>query len=67
MDQTVKGGGTVFVPLKADDPLIAGPDHILGNADDLPPAPAVHGADPGQNQPGPDGVTGDDPATADEG
>ena len=35
VDQTVKGGGTVFVPLKADDPLIAGPDHIFGNADDL--------------------------------
>ena len=30
IDQTVKGGGTVFVPLKADDPLIAGPDHVLG-------------------------------------
>ena len=25
VDQTVKSGGTVFVPLKADDPLI-GPD-----------------------------------------
>ena len=24
VDQTVKGGGTVFVPLRADDPLIAG-------------------------------------------
>ena len=31
VDQTVKGGGTVFVPLKADDPLIAGPDHILAD------------------------------------
>src|SRR5215213_1376840 len=31
VDQTVKSGGTVFVPLHADDPLIAGPDHILGN------------------------------------
>ena len=29
VDQTVKGGGTVFVPLKDDDPLIAGPDHNL--------------------------------------
>ena len=37
VDQTVKGGGTVFVPLKDDDPLIAGPDHIFGNADDLDP------------------------------
>ena len=32
IDQTVKGGGTVIVPLKADDPLIAGPDRIPGNA-----------------------------------
>ena len=29
VDQTVKSGGTVFVPLNADDPLIPGPDHIL--------------------------------------
>ena len=59
VDQTVKGGGTVFVPLKADDPLIAGPDHIFGTADDLPPKLRVHGADPRhQNQPGPDGVLG---------
>src|SRR5919107_4112272 len=37
VDQTVKSGGTVFVPLKADHPLIAGPDHVFGNADDLDP------------------------------
>src|SRR5205085_4165027 len=37
VDQTVKSGGTVFVPLKADDPLIAGPDHMLNTPDDLPP------------------------------
>src|SRR4029450_10072631 len=37
IDQTVKGGGTVFVPLRSDDPLIAGADHVLGTADDLPP------------------------------
>ncbi len=38
LDKITNGGnGTVFVPLKADDPLIAGPDHIAGNADDLPP------------------------------
>src|SRR4029077_3794117 len=36
LDLVTKGGGTVIMPLKADDPLIAGPDHILGNADDLP-------------------------------
>ena len=32
VDQTVKTGASVFVPLRADDPLIAGPDHIFGNA-----------------------------------
>ncbi|MBI5945642.1 MAG: heme peroxidase, partial [Chloroflexi bacterium] len=38
LDKITNGGnGAVFVPLKADDPLIAGPDHILGNSDDLPP------------------------------
>ncbi len=36
VDQTVKSGSAVFVPMRADDPLIAGPDHIAGNADDLP-------------------------------
>ncbi len=67
VDQTVKSGGTVFVPLKADDPLIAGPDHVLGNADDLPPQLRFMVLTRGQNQPGPDGVTGDNPATpADE-
>ena len=67
VDQTVKGGGTVFVPLKADDPLIAGPDHILGNTDDLPPELQFMVLTRGKNQPGPDGITGDNPATpADE-
>ena len=38
LDKITNGGsGTVFVPLQADDPLIAGDDHIFGNADDLPP------------------------------
>ncbi len=38
VDSTNKGGaGTVFVPLRADDPLIPGPDHVLGTPDDLPP------------------------------
>ena len=37
LDKVTNGGnGTVFVPLRSDDPLIAGNDHILGNADDLP-------------------------------
>ncbi|MDQ1659067.1 MAG: hypothetical protein QOD41_4150, partial [Cryptosporangiaceae bacterium] len=58
VDQTVKGGATVFVPLKADDPLIAGPDHILGNADDLPPQLRFMVLTRAQNQPGPDGILG---------
>ncbi len=38
LDLVTKGAnGTVYVPLQADDPLIAGADGILGNADDLPP------------------------------
>ncbi|GJD74013.1 peroxidase family protein [Methylobacterium goesingense] len=37
LDLATKGGnGSVIVPLMPDDPLIAGADHILGNADDLP-------------------------------
>jgi hypothetical protein len=66
IDQTVKGGGTVFVPLKADDPLIAGPNHIF---EDDPSTRAVEGDDldpnlrfmvltRGKNQPGPDKILG---------
>ncbi len=58
VDQTVKGGGTVFVPLKADDPLIAGPDHVLGTVDDLPPHLRFMVLTRAQNQPGPDGKLG---------
>jgi Ca2+-binding RTX toxin-like protein len=64
VDQTVKSGGTVFVPLHADDPLIAGPDHVLGNGDDLPAQQRFMVLTRAQNQPGPDGILGDDPATA---
>ena len=72
LDQTLKSGGTVFVPLKADDPLIAGPDHILvdnpattkdESADNLPPSMQFMVLTRAQNQPGPDGILGDDPAT----
>ena len=63
LDQTLKSGGTVFVPLQADDPLIAGPDHIAGTADDLPPQLRFMVLTRAQNQPGPDGVHGDDPTT----
>ena len=38
LDLVTKGNnGSVYVPLQADDPLIAGPDGIPGNGDDLLP------------------------------
>ncbi len=38
LDLVTKGGnGTVYVPLAADDPLIAGADKVFGTADDLAP------------------------------
>ena len=43
VDQTVKSGANVFVPLKSDDPLVAGKDHVFGNGDDLPASQRVHG------------------------
>ena len=58
IDQTVKGGGTVFVPLADDDPLVAGPDGIAGNADDLPPSQRFMVMTRAQNGPGPDGELG---------
>ena len=53
LDLVTKGGGTVFVPLQPDDPLFdQGPNFmILSRA---------------TNQPGPDGVAGDDPATPED-
>jgi Ca2+-binding RTX toxin-like protein len=63
LDSTAKAGGTVFVPLKADDPLVAGNDRIAGNADDLPPSQRFMVLTRAKNRPGPDGVLGDDPAT----
>jgi Ca2+-binding RTX toxin-like protein len=37
LDLVTKGNnGTVYVPLSADDPLIAGEDGVFGTADDLP-------------------------------
>jgi len=50
LDKITNGGnGTVFVPLRADDPLIVGPDGLAGTADDpvqctAPDVPA--GCDP---------------------
>ena len=68
IDQTVKGGGTAFVPLQADDPLIAGLDRIPGNADDPKPGDPTFVPEQqrfmvltrGQNQAGADGVLGTD-------
>lgn len=38
LDLVNKGGnGTVYIPLAADDPLIAGADKVLGTGDDLAP------------------------------
>src|SRR3954453_14652166 len=64
VDQTVKSGGTVFVPLNADDPLITlGPDGKAGTGDEVSPQNAFMVLTRAQNQPGPDGVLGDNPAT----
>ena len=66
LDLVTKGGnGTVFIPLQADDPLVAGTDGLFGTADDLPPslrfmvltrATQFEG-------PGADGILADDPTT----
>ena len=64
VDQTVKTGATVFVPLKADDPLITlGPDGVAGTGDEVPPSQAFMVLTRAQVLPGPDGVLG----TADDG
>ncbi len=59
VDQTTKGGGTVFVPLKADDPLrTVGPDAKAGTGDEVPASQAFMVLTRAKNQPGPDGVLG---------
>jgi Ca2+-binding RTX toxin-like protein len=59
VDQTVKSGGTVFVPLKADDPLrTLGPDGKPSTGDEVPASQAFMVLTRGQNQPGPDNVMG---------
>ncbi|SDS37767.1 Fibronectin type III domain-containing protein [Friedmanniella luteola] len=59
IDQTVKGGGTVFIPLKADDPLrTVGPDGKAGTGDEVPASQAFMVLTRAQNQPGPDGKLG---------
>ena len=65
VDQTVKSGGTVFVPLKADDPLrIARPGrHRRQRRRGAGPSRRFMVLTRAQNQPGPDGILGDNPAT----
>ena len=64
VDQTVKSGATVFVPLAADDPLrTLGPDGDPATNDQVPPSRAFMVLTRAQNQPGPDGILGDDPST----
>ncbi|HKG48953.1 MAG TPA: peroxidase family protein [Actinomycetales bacterium] len=58
LDLVGKSGGTVFVPLKADDPLVAGPDHVFGNGDDLNPNLRFMVLTRATNRPGTDGVLG---------
>jgi hypothetical protein len=64
VDQTVKSGGTVFVPLHDDDPLVTlGPDGKPNTGDEVPPDQRFMVLTRAQNQPGPDGILGDDPNT----
>ena len=64
LDLVQKGGsGTVFIPLQPDDPLITGPDGTPGTGDDLPPELQFMVLTRATNQPGPDGILGDDPTT----
>jgi Ca2+-binding RTX toxin-like protein len=42
IDQTVKGNDIVMVPLRADDPLVAGADRVTGTADDPRPGDAKY-------------------------
>ncbi len=52
LDLVTKGGGTVFVPLQSDDPLF-----VVGSPTNFMVLTRA------TNQPGPDGVVGDDPST----
>jgi len=60
VDQTVKSGASVFVPLKADDPLITlGPDGKPNTGDEVTdPHQQFMVLTRAQNQPGPDGRIG---------
>ena len=64
VDQTVKSGATVFVPLRADDPLrTLGPDGDAGTPDQVTNQNAFMVLTRAKNQPGPDGILGDRSAT----
>lgn len=58
LDLVNKSGNSVFVPLKADDPLIPGPDGTLGTSDDLPPRMRFMVLTRATNLPGEDGKLG---------
>ncbi|HSV21873.1 MAG TPA: heme peroxidase, partial [Xanthobacteraceae bacterium] len=59
LDLVTKGGnGFVFIPLQADDPLIAGADGIFGTADDLPAQQRFMVETRATMLPGPDGILG---------
>src|SRR3954449_9149588 len=59
VDQTFKSGGTVFVPLRADDPLrTLGPDGNPNTPDQVPASQAFMVLTRAKNQPGPDGILG---------
>ncbi len=61
VDQTVKTGDTVFIPLKSDDPLITlGPDGKAGTGDEVKPQNAFMVLTRAQVKAGPDGVLGTD-------
>jgi hypothetical protein len=65
LDLVAKGGsGTVFIPLQDDDPLVTlGPDGAANTGDELPPQLRFMVLTRATNQPGPDGILGDDPTT----
>lgn len=64
VDQTVKTGATVFIPLRADDPLrTLGPDGRPNSGDEVPANQAFMVLTRVQVNAGPDGVVG----TADDG
>lgn len=61
LDLTNKGGsGTIFVPLKPDDPLVThGPNGIEGDGDEVLPQNAFMPLSRATNLPGPNGILGD--------